>query len=140
MVLADDNFATIVRFVREGRRIYDNIRRFVSYGLTGGSAEIWVMLLAPLFGPPLALLQLGVIYWPPAQAALDLQPLTLADLAIVLVASTATFWAIEAEKARRPAPRTTQLKSSVTGVPAGGRATQRAALPPDGQGYGVGSG
>jgi magnesium-transporting ATPase (P-type) len=98
MVLADDNFATIVRFVREGRRIYDNIRRFVSYGLTGGSAEIWVMLLAPLFGLPLALLQLGVIYWPPAQAALDLQPLTLADLAIVLVASTATFWAIEAEK------------------------------------------
>jgi Ca2+-transporting ATPase len=219
MILADDNFATIVRAVREGRRIYDNIRRFVRYGLTGGSAEIWVMLLAPVFGLPLALLpaqilwinlvthglpglalgverteadamrrpprrpgesifarglwqhvlgmglltggvslglgiwghatgrpwqtmiftslallqlgnamavrserqslfrlglgtnpflgwtvlgtlllQLGLVYWPPARAALDLQPLTVADLAVVLLASTATFWAIEAEK------------------------------------------
>jgi hypothetical protein len=44
------------------------------------------------------LLQLGLIYWPPTRAALDLQPLTLADLAIVLFASTTTFWAIEAEK------------------------------------------
>jgi P-type Ca2+ transporter type 2C len=219
MVLADDNFATIVGAVREGRRIYDNIRRFVSYGLTGGSAEVWVMLLAPLFGLPLALLpvqilwinllthgmpglalgvepaepdvmrrpprrpderilgrglwqhvlamglltgavslglgvwgratgrpwqtmiftslallqlgnalavrserqslfrlglgsnrfltwtvlgtlllQLGVVYWPPARAALELQPLSLTDLAVVLLASTTLFWAIEAEK------------------------------------------
>jgi Ca2+-transporting ATPase len=229
MVLADDNFATIVRAVREGRRIYDNLRRFVSYGLTGGSAEVWVMLLAPLFGLPLALLpaqilwinlvthglpglalgveqaepdvmsrpprrpgesifarglwqhllvmglltgtvslglgvwghatgrpwqsmiftslallqlgnalavrsehesvfrlglgsnrflgwtvlgtllvQLGILYWPPARAALDLRPLTPADLAIVLVASTTAFWAIEAEKLaarlRTPSP------------------------------------
>jgi hypothetical protein len=42
--------------------------------------------------------QLGLLYWPPAQTALDLQPLTLADLAIVLAASTTAFWAIEAEK------------------------------------------
>jgi hypothetical protein len=42
--------------------------------------------------------QLGLLYWPPAQTALDLQPLTLADLAIVLLASTIAFWAIEAEK------------------------------------------
>jgi Ca2+-transporting ATPase len=219
MVLADDNFATIVSAVAEGRRIYDNIRRFVRYGLTGGSAEIWVMLLAPLLGLPLALLpvqilwinllthglpglalgvepaepdvmrrqprrpderilagglwqhvlamglltgmvslglgvwghatarpwqtmiftslallqlgnalavrserqslfrrglggnrflgwtvlgtlllQLAVVYWPPAQAALELQPLSLADLAVVLAASTAAFWAIEAQK------------------------------------------
>ena len=38
--------------------------------------------------------QLGLLHWPPAQTTLDLQPLTLGDLAIVLVA----FWAIEAEK------------------------------------------
>jgi Ca2+-transporting ATPase len=229
MVLADDNFATIVKAVREGRRIYDNLRRFVRYGLTGGSAEIWVMLLAPLFGLPLALLpaqilwvnlvthglpglalgvegaepdtmrrpprrpgesifarglwqhvlamglltgavslglgiwgqaigrpwqtmiftslallqlgnalavrserqsvfrlglgsnrflgwtvlgtllvRLGLLYWPPAQTALDLQPLGLGDLAVVVVASTAAFWAIEAEKLvrrlRTPSP------------------------------------
>jgi hypothetical protein len=39
------------------------------------------------------LVQLGLLYWPPTQTALDLQPLSLADLAIVLVASTAAFWA-----------------------------------------------
>jgi P-type Ca2+ transporter type 2C len=62
MVLADDNFATIVSAIREGRRIYENIRRFVSYGLTGGSAEIWVMLAAPLFGLPLALLPAQILW------------------------------------------------------------------------------
>ena len=54
------------------------------------------------------LVQLGLLYRPPAQTALDLQPLGLADLAIVLVASTAAFWAIEAEKLvsrlRTPSP------------------------------------
>jgi ATPase, P-type (transporting), HAD superfamily, subfamily IC/ATPase, P-type (transporting), HAD superfamily, subfamily IC/ATPase, P-type (transporting), HAD superfamily, subfamily IC len=62
MVLADDNFATIVAAVHEGRRIYDNVRRFVLYGLTGGSAEIWVMLAAPLFGLPLALLPAQILW------------------------------------------------------------------------------
>jgi Ca2+-transporting ATPase len=62
MVLADDNFATIVGAVREGRRIYDNLRRFVRYGLTGGSAEVWVMLAAPLFGLPLALLPAQILW------------------------------------------------------------------------------
>ena len=62
MVLADDNFATIVSAVEEGRRIYDNIRRFVIYGLTGGSAEIWVMLLAPFLGFPLPLLPVQILW------------------------------------------------------------------------------
>ena len=62
MVLADDNFSTIVDAVREGRRIYDNIRRFVQYGLTGGSAEIAVMVAAPLFGLPLALLPAQILW------------------------------------------------------------------------------
>jgi Ca2+-transporting ATPase len=62
MVLADDNFATIVAAAREGRRIYDNIRRFVRYGLTGGSAEIWVMLIGPVLGLPLPLLPVQILW------------------------------------------------------------------------------
>jgi len=62
MVLADDNFATIVDAVREGRRIYDNVRRFVLYGLAGGSAEIAVMAVAPLFGLGLALLPAQILW------------------------------------------------------------------------------
>jgi Ca2+-transporting ATPase len=62
MVLADDDFATIVVATREGRRIYDNIRRFVRYGLTGGSAEVWVMFAAPFLGLPLPLVPVQILW------------------------------------------------------------------------------
>ena len=62
MVLADDNFATIVRAVEEGRRIYDNIRRFVRYLLTTNSGELWVMLLAPLVGLPFPLTAVQILW------------------------------------------------------------------------------
>ena len=62
MVLLDDNFATIVAAVREGRRIYDNIRRFVKYTLTSNAGEIWVMFLGPLLGLPLPLLPLQILW------------------------------------------------------------------------------
>jgi len=52
MVLLDDNFATIVRAIRERRRIYDNIRRFIRYAVTTNSGEIWTMFLAPSLGCP----------------------------------------------------------------------------------------
>ena len=62
MVLADDDFATIVAAVEEGRRIYDNIRRFVRYLLTTNSAEIWVMALAPFLGLPLPLVAVQILW------------------------------------------------------------------------------
>ncbi|MBD0694966.1 ATPase [Streptomyces sp. CBMA123] len=62
LVLADDELATVVGAVAEGRRVYDNIRRFLVYGLAGGAAEILVMLAGPLFGLALPL-RAGQILW-----------------------------------------------------------------------------
>jgi P-type Ca2+ transporter type 2C len=62
VVLVDDDIRTIVAAIAEGRRIYDNIRRFVRYGLSGGAAELLVMLAGPFVGLTVPLLPAQILW------------------------------------------------------------------------------
>jgi Ca2+-transporting ATPase len=62
LVLADDSLATVTAAIAEGRRVYDNVRRFAGYGIAGGASEVLVMLVGPFFGLALPLLPAQILW------------------------------------------------------------------------------
>lgn len=62
LVLSDDNFATIVAAIEEGRNIYENIRKFIRYLLASNVGEILTMFIAMMAGLPLPLLPIQILW------------------------------------------------------------------------------
>lgn len=62
MILTDDNFASIVNAVEEGRSIFDNIKKFVNYLLSSNFGEVLTILVAGLIGLPLPLIAIQILW------------------------------------------------------------------------------
>jgi len=62
VVLLDDNFATIVAAVEEGRVVYDNVRRFVQFSISGNVAKVLIVAIPPIFGLPLLLAPIMILW------------------------------------------------------------------------------
>ncbi len=62
IVLLNDNFATIVAAVEEGRVIFDNLRKFIKFSIAGNIGKVGVMLLAPFIGTAVPLLPLQLLW------------------------------------------------------------------------------
>lgn len=62
MILMDDNFTTIVNAVQEGRGIYNNIKKFVNFLLATNFAEIIIIFMSIIFGLPLPLIAIQILW------------------------------------------------------------------------------
>ncbi|MDE3235506.1 MAG: cation-translocating P-type ATPase [Bacteroidota bacterium] len=62
MILLDDNFSTIITTIREGRRVYDNILKFIKFLMTANSGELLTLLIGPMIGLPIALLPINILW------------------------------------------------------------------------------
>ena len=62
LILLDDNFTSIVAAVKEGRRIFDNIIKFIRYILTGNAVEVLIIFLAPFFSLSIHLLLMHILW------------------------------------------------------------------------------
>ncbi|NPE26994.1 HAD-IC family P-type ATPase [Methanococcoides sp. SA1] len=62
MVLLDDNFASIVRAIRQGRRVFDNLKKSIKFLLAANVGEVFVVLLGLIFGLPLIFLPLAILW------------------------------------------------------------------------------
>jgi len=62
MILTDDNFASIVAAAEEGRTIYGNVRKFIKYILTSNIGEVMTLAMAPVFGLPVPLVPMQILY------------------------------------------------------------------------------
>ena len=62
IILLDDNFETIVSAIREGRRVYDNMKKSIRFHLSANVGELLVVLLALLIGLPLPLMPLAILW------------------------------------------------------------------------------
>lgn len=62
IILLDDNFASVVRAVREGRRVYDNLKKSIKFHLAANVDEILVIMVALMFAFPLPLMPLAILW------------------------------------------------------------------------------
>lgn len=110
LVLADDNFASIAAAVREGRTVYDNIKKVISWTLPTNAGEAMTIIVALLFGmtlpvTPIQILWINLItaitYLPPLQAVFATVSIPFWDGVLIIGIGTALFAIIEIEKQLR---------------------------------------